>query len=81
MVKVNSRTVHHEFGKYLDLAHAGQKVVITKRGKPWATLAPASSTKPRKVDWSKVIAETESLFKGRKTNVVANMLRDRMKER
>lgn len=81
MVKVNSRTVHHEFAKYLDMAHAGQKVVITKRGKPWATLTPVAPPKGKKLDWNKVFDRTSKLFKGRKTNVVASMLRERELER
>jgi len=51
MVKASSRTVHHAFAKYLDLAHSGQKVVITKRGKAWATLAPVKRTPKRELDW------------------------------
>ncbi len=81
MVKASSRTVHHAFAKYLDMAHTGQKVVITKRGKPWATLTPLAQPKGRKLDWNKVFDRTRELFKGRKVNVVASMLRERELER
>jgi prevent-host-death family protein len=81
MVKASSRTVHHEFGKYLDLAHGGQKIVITKRGKPWATMVPIERPKARKVDWSKVFDRLEADSKGRKVNLVASMLRERENER
>ena len=45
-VKATSRSVHHAFSKYLNLAHEGQEIVITKRGKPWAKLEPIQAEKP-----------------------------------
>jgi antitoxin (DNA-binding transcriptional repressor) of toxin-antitoxin stability system len=82
MVKASSRTVHHAFAKYLDLAHSGQKVVITKRGKAWATLAPAGrGEKKKKLDWNKLFARLKADSKGHKSNVVAGMLRERALER
>jgi prevent-host-death family protein len=80
MVKATSRTVHHEFKKYLDMAHAGQSVVITKRGKPWATLKPVRMAKPKpkkKLDWGRVFRETEKIYGGKKLKVIESMLRER----
>jgi prevent-host-death family protein len=81
MVKATSRTVHHEFGKYLDLAHAGQQVVITKRGKPWATLAPVRQARARKVVWPDIVARASVISGGRQSEAVANLLRERENER
>jgi len=82
MLKATSRSVHHAFSKYLDLAHEGQQIVITKRGKPWARLAPISpSEKPRKVDWAPVFERTRKLFKGRKVEAVKTLLEMRDEER
>ena len=81
MVKATSRTVHHEFGKYLDMAHSGRHVVITKRGKPWATLAPIVPAKKRKLDWNQVFERARAVTGGRMTNAVDAMLGERELER
>ena len=81
MVKATSRSVHHAFSKYLDLAHEGQQIVITKRGKPWAKLEPIKSEKPKKLDWSKVFDRTRENFKGRKVEAVKTLLKLREEER
>jgi len=85
MVKATSRSVHHAFSKYLDLAHEGQQIVITKRGKPWATLTPVASPnkskKPKKLDWNKVFERTHEIFKGRKVEAVKTLLEMREEER
>jgi prevent-host-death family protein len=84
MIKVTARTAHHAFSKYLDLAHEGQKIIITKRGKPWATLEPIlakETAKPRKVDWSPVFERTRKLFKGRKVSAVEAYLKMREEAR
>jgi prevent-host-death family protein len=81
MVKASSRTVHHAFAKYLDQAHAGQSIVITKRGKPWATLEPIKTAKPKKLDWNKVFERTRENFKGKKVDAVKALLKMREEER
>jgi prevent-host-death family protein len=82
MLKVTARTVHHAFAKYLDMAHEGQEIVITKRGKAWAKLVPISSkAKPRKVDWAPVFERTRKLFKGRQVDAVKTLLEMRDEER
>ncbi len=85
MVKVTSRSMHAAFSKYLDLAHAGQQIVITKRGKPWAALQPVVSSKmekrSRKVDWDKVFERTRKNFKGRTVEAVKTLLEMRDEER
>jgi prevent-host-death family protein len=85
MVKATSRSVHHAFSKYLDLAHEGQQIVITKRGKPWATLTPVppleKAKKPKKLDWSKVFERTRENYKGRKVEAVKAYLKMREEAR
>ena len=81
MVKATSRSVHHAFSKYLDLAHEGQQIVITKRGKPWAKLEPIKNDKPGKLDWEKVFQRTRENFKGRKVEAVKTLLKMRDEER
>jgi antitoxin (DNA-binding transcriptional repressor) of toxin-antitoxin stability system len=81
MVKATSRSVHHAFSKFLDLAHEGQHIVITKRGKPWARLTPIPVETPRKVDWAPVFERTRKLFKGRKVEAVKTLLEMRDEER
>jgi len=81
MVKATSRSVHHAFSKYLDLAHQGQQIVITKRGKPWAKLEPIESKKPKKLDWNKVFQRTHENFKGRQVEAVNAYLKMREEAR
>ena len=85
MVKATSRSVHHAFSKYLTLAHEGQAIVITKRGKPWAILnpmpVPEKPQKPKKLDWNKVFERTRENFKGRKVEAVKALLQMRDEER
>jgi antitoxin (DNA-binding transcriptional repressor) of toxin-antitoxin stability system len=69
MVKATSRSVHHAFAKYLNLAHEGEQIVITKRGKPWASLTPipVAKQKPqRKVVWPDIVKRAK-LASGGKT--------------
>ena len=82
MVKATSRSVHHAFSRFLGLAHEGQQIVITKRGKPWARLMPIPpQEKSRKVDWAPVFERTRKLFKGRKVEAVKALLEMRDEER
>jgi prevent-host-death family protein len=81
MVKATSRSVHHAFSKYLDQAHAGQRIIITKRGKPWATLEPIKAQKTKKLDWGKVFQRAHENFKGRKVEAVKTLLKLREEER
>jgi antitoxin (DNA-binding transcriptional repressor) of toxin-antitoxin stability system len=48
MLKASARTVSKALGKYLDLAHGGHEIVVTKRGIPWAKLRPEPLSKKRK---------------------------------
>lgn len=81
MVKATSRSVHHAFSKYLDMAHEGQQIVITKRGKPWARLEPIAAETPKHVVWPDFVKRTRAIFKGRKINAVAEFLKMREEER
>ena len=82
MVKATSRSVQHAFSKFLDQAHQGREIVITKRGKPWARLLPIPSQETeRKVDWAPIFERTRKLFKGRKVEAVKAFLEMRDEER
>ena len=82
MVKATSRSVQHAFSKFLDQAHEGREIVITKRGKPWARLTPMPpEAGERKVDWAPVFERTRKLFKGRNTGAVKALLEMRDEER
>jgi len=82
MVKATSRSVQHAFSKYLNQAHQGREIVITKRGKPWARLMPITPEETeRKVDWAPVFERTRKLFKGRKVEAVKTLLEMRDEER
>jgi prevent-host-death family protein len=84
MVQATSRTVHHAFSKYLNMAHEGEEIVITKRGKPWATLTPMAkkkAKKPRKVDWGPVFERAKIASGGRTYDAVNALLKMREEER
>lgn len=81
MLEATSRTVQHEFSRYLDLAHEGEQIVITKHGKPWATLTPMKVAEPRKVVWPDVAARAAALTGGREIPAVKTVLSLRDEER
>jgi antitoxin (DNA-binding transcriptional repressor) of toxin-antitoxin stability system len=82
MVKATSRSVHHAFSKFLDQAHQGQEIVITKRGKPWAKLTPIPPGKmERKVVWPDIVKRAKSLSGGKKVEAVKALLQMREEER
>ena len=85
VIKASSRTFHHDVAKYLDMAHSGESIVITKRGKVWATLSHTPATeqpkKPKKLDWKKVFERTHENFKGRKVKAVEALLKMRAEAR
>lgn len=85
MVHATSRSVQHAFSKFLDRAHQGEQIIITKRGKPWATLTPLSRSKsakkPKKLDWNKVFERTKENFKGRQVEAVEALLKMREEAR
>jgi prevent-host-death family protein len=39
-VSVSLRDLSHAVGSWVDRAHAGETVVITRNGKPWARIVP-----------------------------------------
>ena len=85
MVKTTARSFHHDLAMYLDMAHQGQQIVVTKRGKPWVTIMSAPQInkpkKPKKLDWNKVFERTRENFKGRKVEAVKALLEMRDEER
>ena len=81
MVRTTTRELQHDLAKYLDMAHEGQPIVITKRGKPWARLSPLAAEIPKHVVWPDFIKRTRAIFKGRKVNAVAELLKMREEER
>ena len=81
MVKATSRSVHHAFSRFLDLAHEGQQVIITKRGRPWARLVPVPEESSREVAWPDVAKRARAVSGGRKTGAVKALLQMREEER
>jgi len=85
MVRTTTRELQHDLAKYLDQAHDGQPIVITKRGKPWAILnplpEPEKPKKTKKLDWNKVFERTRENFKGRQVEAVKALLEMRDEER
>lgn len=82
MVKATSRSVHHAFSKYLDLAHDGEQIVITKRGKPWARLEPMPrETRERKLIWPDIVKRAHEASGGRTFKAVEALLKMREEER
>ena len=82
MVKATSRSVHHAFSKFLDMAHGGQQVMITKRGKPWARLTPIPAEKAeRKVVWPDIVKRAREASGGRTFKAVEALLKMREEER
>lgn len=62
MKTATTREVQHHFSKVLKWVDAGEEVVITRRGKSIATLAPmneAIDPMEKKVDWAAVIEERQ----------------------
>jgi prevent-host-death family protein len=82
MVKATSRSVQHAFSKFLDQAHEGQEIIITKRGKLWARLTPIPPEgKPRKVVWPDIEKRAGAASKGRTFKAVEALLKMREEER
>jgi prevent-host-death family protein len=81
MVRTTTRELQHGLAKYLDMAHEGQPIVITKRGKPWARLSPLAAEIPKHIVWPDFTKRTRAIFKGRKINAVAQFLKMREEER
>jgi len=84
MVKTTTRELQHDLASFLEQAHEGQEIVVTKRGKPWARIVPMAVEKPKKakkLDWNKVFERTEEIFKGRKIDAVKTLLEMRDEER
>ena len=77
MVKAASRTVHHAFAKFLDLAYEGQQVLITRRGRPWARLVPLASETTRHVVWPDVAKRARAASGGRQAGAVQALIRMR----
>jgi len=82
MVKATSRSVQHAFSKFLTMAHEGEQVAITKRGKHWATLIPAkASKKPRKVVWPDILKRATEASGGKTYKAVDAYLKMREEAR
>jgi prevent-host-death family protein len=45
--KVNVHEAKTNFSRLLELAHAGEEIVIAKAGRPYARLVPLAPAKPR----------------------------------
>ncbi|WP_261553566.1 type II toxin-antitoxin system Phd/YefM family antitoxin [Frankia tisae] len=40
MTTVSMRDLSHAVGSWVDRAHAGESIIITRNGRPWARLVP-----------------------------------------
>jgi prevent-host-death family protein len=58
---VNVHDAKTHFSKLLDLAHAGQEVILAKAGKPYARLMPLASAK-RKRTPGRLNGQVEAAF-------------------
>ena len=47
------REAKAQFSALLDRAHAGQEIVVSKRGKPWAKIVPIGKPKKRELGFAK----------------------------
>lgn len=50
---INIHEAKTNLSKLLERAHAGEEVVISKGGKPWARLVPLEPPPPRRAGWLK----------------------------
>ena len=48
MKKVNVHEAKTNFSRLLDMAHAGEEIVIAKAGRPYAKLVPLAPAEPRR---------------------------------
>jgi prevent-host-death family protein len=51
MTTINVHEAKTQLSKLLDRAHAGEEVIISKGGKPYARLVPLEAPVPRKAGW------------------------------
>lgn len=58
------RDLRNNFASVAKWIEHGEKIAITRNGKNFATLSPATAEKPRKVDWAARFAKRKPL--GRK---------------
>ena len=66
---VNVHEAKTNFSRLLDLAHAGEEIIVAKAGKPYARLLPlASPLRARKP------GELKHLFKGRPSDEIFDPL-------
>ena len=50
---INVHEAKTHLSRLLERAHAGEEIVISKGGKPWARLVPMERLPPRKPGWLK----------------------------
>lgn len=55
------RDLRNNFAELAKCIEWGEQITITRNGKPFATLAPANSQKPGKVDWAARFAKRKPL--------------------
>ncbi len=58
------RDLRNNFASVAKWIEQGEQITITRNGENFATLSPATSEKPRKVDWAARFAKRKPLGKG-----------------
>jgi antitoxin (DNA-binding transcriptional repressor) of toxin-antitoxin stability system len=61
MKRATVRDLRNHFADLAKWIEGGEKVVITRNGAVFATLAPVSTSKPRKADWKSRASMREPL--------------------
>ena len=56
------RELRHHFTNVLQWVQEGERVQITKRGKPVAVISPPLPPKPRKIKWPDFAARAKEIF-------------------
>jgi len=73
------RDLRNHFANVAKWIEHGEAVTITRNGRAFATLAPATPARQRKVDWATRLAKRKPLGRGlseKETNALWSRLRD-----
>jgi antitoxin (DNA-binding transcriptional repressor) of toxin-antitoxin stability system len=64
MITVTEEEAAEQFGKFVQMANAGQRIIITHDGKPWVVLQalPERKESPRSVQWPNYPAHWKKSF-------------------
>ncbi|PYL47169.1 MAG: prevent-host-death protein [Verrucomicrobia bacterium] len=73
------RELRNNFARLAKWIEHGEQIIITKNGQSFAKLSPATTDKPRKVDWAGRFAKRKPLGRGlsaKETEELWSRLRD-----